>query len=274
MLALSIITVQTAYCISAGNIEVWVYDSANDTPIPFVRVELDYAYGTGYNYAFETDANGYAKQYVIAASYYVNLGKEGYIAKTGLGPYQVYEKKTTSYTFKLDKKTTPPPGTPPSEVTVTFYLVDPDKYRVTQGHCTFKGSEHSVDGDGKIVVFNVQPGEQSFTFSGGYAAGGQIGWANFHFTSTIIIPEQDCTYTVWVATSQVVAGIPPAPPIVPKPIIPLPSPESILSWLLNPSTWFWLAIGFIGLIVLLAIFAPGLLGVVIGRIFSKRKRRK
>ena len=211
--------------IEGGWLTVRVLDAATHKPIQGVYVEIDWMFtGPGWDWSLETDGDGKAVTAVPFGDYKFQLSHSNYETLQA-GPYTVNNPQTNLFTFYMTQKGDG--GEPPvGKVKVTFYFRDANNEPVSIGFVFFEDISHRATPEGKVILFEVPVGTQTFRFKGEYYTG-TIEWNKFDFTTQLTIPEHDESYSVWVAQKLVETGIPPAPPPPP------PNPWDIWTFIIR-----------------------------------------
>jgi hypothetical protein len=231
-----------------------------------------------------TDANGYAEKTVIKVdSVTIRATHPKYYVRSETMncrvPGMYIDWLLTPLTEPQPPDQTPPP-IPPDVVKVTLYGQVDKKSYVIIGSADV-GEEHYGFDQRKpqrAVMWLKQNTVHSVNVNGWYNEvekdifGGYTGYnpVDFTYVIQIITTGEDAEYWINLQNGDVHTGTP-------------PPPEDgggggnfwsvLLSWLTNPSTLFWVfGIGSLLIIVLLIVFAPGLLTVVAVALLGRRKK--
>ena len=189
------------------NFRAWVYDSVSGDPVAGAVIELDWLPGDEFepDYALTTDSNGFAERAVWSGTYNIRIRHSNYetyyeygvyFLETGNFPVKEYFDKV----FFLDPKSAPSTGH-----TLTFYLVDSQRRRVRRGSVIFQAVEYRTDWEGRVIIYNVEPGIYPTTFKGDIKID-EWNWKSFEFTLDVTMPNRDVTYTVWVESQTIFEG--------------------------------------------------------------------
>jgi len=226
---------------------VRVLDDTTGNPVKDVYVELDWTFsGQGNDYGKYTDNNGECGIAVPLGSYYVTLTHPDYQTYTS-SLKTITTTASTWFVFKIVK------GVVSGGVTVTIYLLDSYKKRITSGGVTYLGAYHPVGQDGKIKLYHVVSGSVMTLDVKGQWMRDFFDWPQFAFTVSFTAPNIDQTYTIWIEDKIVEMKEPPAQPADLGTVLTIF--YQIFTWLVQ--NW-WIALG-LGVLIY---FTPYILNMV------------